>query len=408
MANRLSYNIHAQGVKDTPRLLAHLAKLKPTWAGVMNGVRFAQEIHNASPNTQVWHRAYPEGGDETIWKRLSPGEWVTRTATELKDTGLWAYCLNEPGFDDEMLIWLCNVIELAQPLGLKLVVGNFSVGTPEPNQWNKASARRLLELCDKYRATVALGLHEYAGGVITSGFVGGAPNSTQYHPDYIPVANWPNANDARELTMWHIGRVKIMVNACKAMGIKAPRVLITEFGFDSLKSDPNPDLRAWLDNLPTENGLEARAWKGLRAAWAKYYPTLAHEEAFHMQLAYADCIIYHDALPVEGMQLFCYGAAGNDWIHFDVEGHDALARLLELHECEKSATANKPNEPPAPVELPEETTPIPAPSLERRALFGVLASIGRARTELTSYYQVVCAELDALQANVENALKSVQ
>lgn len=405
MTNRLSYNIHAQGVKDTPRLLAHIARLKPSWVGVMDGVGLAQDIRRVSPNTKVWHRAYPEGGDETIWQRLSPAEWVARTAAELKGTDLWAYCLNEPGFDDAMLIWLCNVIELAQPLGLKLVVGNFSVGTPEPNEWNKATARRLLELCDKYR-TVVLGCHEYAGGVITSGFIGGAPNSTQYHRDFIPVANWPSAAEARNMTMWHVGRVKFLVNACKQMGIQPPRVLITEFGFDSLKSDPNPDLRAWLDNLPTEGGIEARAWQGLRPAWAKFFDTLAHEEAYYRQLAYADCIIYHDALPVEGMQIFCYGAKGNDWIHFDVEGYDALHKLLELHDCKTSAIADKPTAPPDNDEDEQDTPVTPVPSLERRALFSVLAAIGRQRTELSSYYKVVDAELNALQELVQTALKS--
>ena len=339
---RIGFNIHAQGVKDTARLMSWCAENKPAWMGVMDGVGLAKAIRQASPDTQVWHRAYPSGGDEAIWKRISPQQWVAQARRELDGTGLWAYCLNEPGFDQDMLRWLCEAIEAAGSQGVKLVVGNFSVGTPEPDQWRSPQAARLLRLLDAHRARVILGLHEYAGGVVTSGFIGGAPNSTQYHRDFIPRENWPDRAEAADMTMWHIGRLKFMIAACKAQGIQPPRVLITEAGFDSLKSDPNPDLRAWLDSLPDSDGFEARAWRGLRQAWAGYYPQWTHEQAYAEQLRYVDDVIYA-GLPVEGLQVFCYGHKDAQWAGFDVEGYETLLGALAAR--------------------PEPITPPPIPTL---------------------------------------------
>ena len=199
---RLTFNIHAQGLQNYSRLLQFYATAKPTWAGVMDGVQLAKDIGAASPTTEVWHRAYPPGGDEEIWRVVSPAQWVDKTRRELEASDLWAYCLNEPGFDDPMLQWLCEVIDLAGPAGLKLVVGNFSVGTPEPDDWKKPAAKWLLERLHKHRDRVILGLHEYAGGIITSGFVGGPPTELRdasgnlLHRDFTTAENWPEPDEA--------------------------------------------------------------------------------------------------------------------------------------------------------------------------------------------------------------------
>lgn len=321
MTSFIGLNIHPGVGSTRQKLLDWHARTRPRWSGVMDGVQLARDIAAIDPHMNVWHRAYPDGGDESIWQRMTPRAWVDKTRAELDGTNLYGYCLNEPGFDNAMLEWLCEVIEYSAQFGLRLVVGNFSVGTPEPREWEKPAAVRLLRLIEAHHDRVVLALHEYAGGIITSGFVGGAPNDTTHHPDYTDPLNWP---EPANVTMWHCGRYRFLLAACDKLKIKPPRIVITEHGFDGVEDPPT---KAWLDTLPRDTPGNLRGWLSLRAAWAQMFPAYSIEQAYFIQLAYAKNVIY--APPVEGVNLYCYGT--NDpakWASFEIMNHWALLDII--------------------------------------------------------------------------------
>lgn len=302
MASRLSLNIHGDNVPNKGRLLEFLQATQPRAVLVMDNFALVQELKALLPETMLIYRAWPDDG---IYRQLSPEDWVSRKLAELGGLDVWVYTTNEPGFSDAALNWLARVMELAQPRGLKLVVGNWAVGTPDTqNDWPRA--RRLLELLDQNRATMVMGLHEYACGIITSGFVGG-------NPQFIAPESWPQ--DVRNISLFHCGRFNFLVRYCRSIGLNPPRIVITEHGFDDVS-----DIKPWADSLARPgNYLNIRGWKSLQAQWPQWFNPLgwSPERALFEQLAYADRVIYQNS-PVEAQLIFSWGHSSQDWEQFDV------------------------------------------------------------------------------------------
>lgn len=324
---RISYNLHGQNIKDKPRLLAHLRATAPAWVLVMDNLELAREIKAALPATNVIFRAWP---DDDIHKRVSPADWVNQKAAAIGGADVWCYTTNEPGFSDDVLNWTNAVIELAAARGLKLCVGNFSSGTPEPDDWHRPAAIRLLHLCDSHRDTVVLGLHEYSGGVITSGMISGSPA-------FIQPSDWPRR--VENVACWHVGRVRLLLQACDwlSVSIKPPRIVITEAGFDDMS-----DIKTWLDGLlKTPPYTSIRGWKSLWNQWRAWWPTWTPQKAYFEQLKYADNVLYKDT-PVEGMLMFSWGASSEMWQQFDVSDANELQGLLEAYANEGTPTAPPP------------------------------------------------------------------
>ncbi len=338
--SRISYNVHAQGLKDTNGLITHLKRIRPVSVLVMDGLQLCRQIKQAVPNTIAIHRTWP---DDDIHNRISPEEWLKRKRQEVGQDDIWCYTSNEPGFSPAVIAWHVALIKLNFASGhpLKLVILNLSVGTPaKAEEW--AMAKELLQLCDKYRSHVILGLHEYWGGVVTSGFVGSTPDDTRHHPNFIPQASWPNKETAKNMTMWHCGRVKFLISYCLANGIKPPRVIMTEHGADALG-----DIDPWLKSqrlTPPHNSI--RGYHSLRNLYKQWYPTQSLDEAFFNMLRYADQNIYAGTC-VEAQLIFCYGSVtGGQWAQFDIESQVTLKDLIEIY-------ANTPEEPTVP------TNPVP-------------------------------------------------
>lgn len=311
---RLSYNIHGQHVRNKPRLLAHLRALTPAWVLIMDNLDLAREIKTALPVTNVIFRAWP---DDDVHRRISAQDWVNQKIAAIGGADVWCYTTNEPGFSDEVLTWTNAVIELAAARGLKLVVGNFSSGTPNAEDWHRPAARRLLQLCDQHRASVVLGLHEYACGVITSGIVGGVPS-------FIQPATWPP--DVTNVVCWHVGRVRLLLQALDWMtvGIRPPRIVITEFGFDDMS-----DVKAWSDTLiRTPPYTNIRGWRSLWNQWRAWWPGWTPQKAYVEQMHYADKVLYAGT-PVEGLLLFSWGASSQAWEQFDMEDATEAQALME-------------------------------------------------------------------------------
>lgn len=338
MGSRISVNIHGNSVTDKNRLLQFLQAIQPRAVLVMDNFALVQEIKTLLPGTIVIYRTWP---DDDIHMRVSPEEWVNRKVSELGGWDAWAYTTNEPGFSDALINWTVRVMELAQARGLKLVVGNWAVGTPEPHDWPRA--RRMLELLDQNRSTMIMGLHEYACGIITSGFVGGSPR-------FIEPQSWPQ--DTGALTMWHLGRFKFLLQACAQMGIRPPRIILTEHGFDDVS-----DIKPWAETLERAAGyLNIRGWKSIVPQWLRWFGGLgwSAERALFEQLAYADRAIYQNS-PVEAQLIFSWGHSSQDWDQFDV------SQAFEFQNLLATAAGAVPTPPPAPAAPVGTTTPPPAP-----------------------------------------------
>lgn len=345
--SRISYNIHAQAVRDIPRLTQHLMKIQPTLVMGMDGLGLIRDLQKALPATMFIHRNYGiTNGDDDVHLKVTPEWWLELRAKE-SEGGIYLYTTNEPAFDDKSIQWHVDLMELAAKRGVKLVIGNWGVGNPGPDDWGRA--KRMLELLDQHRDLFMLGLHEYACGIITSGLYGGYPNQAGVQPgeyggkDLIPPRLWPD--DVSKITLWHCGRFNFLVKACEKMGIKPPRIVLTEHGFDDVS-----DIKGWAEHLDKTPGYTSiRGWKSLKAQWDKWFNPLgwSAERAYFEQLAWADQKIYQGSA-VEGQCVFAWGHTSERWEQFDVaEAFEFQERLEEYAKVEDAT-------PPPVVAPPEE------------------------------------------------------
>jgi len=348
--SRISYNIHSTMVTDHDKLINHLVKLQPAAVLVMDGLALAQKIKAMIPNCTVISRIYP---DDDIQNRKSPEQWLAERAPQA-DGGIFQYTSNEAGFGKNLIDWHIRLCELAIKSKTRLVIGNMSVGTPESGDW--AAGRRLLELLDQHRDLFILGLHEYGCGVITSGFLGGWPDNAGVEPksgkqgrNLIPSANWPARPETDSMTMFHCGRFKFLLNYCKSIGLKPPRIILTEHGFDDVS-----DIKEWSQGLPmTAPYTSIRGWKSSENAWKRWYEAQGWtpQRAMFEQLIYADKTIYQDS-PVEAQLLFCWaGRPESQWDQFDLSGANDFQGLLETY-AQQTPVPPPPPPPPDPVPIP--------------------------------------------------------
>jgi hypothetical protein len=324
------YNIHSRGLKKPTALIEHTMKVKPKWSLVMDGLPLLQQLQTASASTNFIHRNYTvTGGDDDVFKRLSPKQWLKDHAEEVR-AGIWTTTTCEPGWSQEVIDWHVELMRLAIPAKAKLVIGNWSVGTPDPDAIRMA--KQMLQLCADHPELFVLGLHEYAGAVITSGLVGGAPDGwtekhdKQYHPDYQKQASWPMNGEARVLTHWHCGRFKFWLDYCRDAGISAPRIVLTEVGFDDVA-----DIGWWTASLPhTAPYKNIAGYKTLQAYWKQTFPQWSHDQAYFKQLEHAENNTYADT-PVEGACIYNYGHDDPKWEPDDVEGRTEFLGYMEAH-----------------------------------------------------------------------------
>ena len=106
---------------------------------------------------------------------------------------------------DRLADWCAEVIDLATKAGITLALPSFATGNPPlPNEsaWT-SSHDRLLKILSAARERHYVSVHEY-----------------------LPLAPW------------RVGRFALWVNArCEKLGIPAPKVLVTEYGFDAGADD---------------------------------------------------------------------------------------------------------------------------------------------------------------------------
>jgi hypothetical protein len=341
------YNYHARNFVNKPRALSHYSILKPRASVVMDDFATAQELKAISPSTLVIYRHYGTDGDENDYLQYTARAYLD-SRRQYAQNGIAIYVLNEPPFNETVIKWLIDVIELNEKeYHFTLVIGNFATGNPTGNvieQW--ALAHKLLVLLDKYRDHIYLGLHQYCGAVITSGLYGGYPDKAgEKQLNLIPPANWPKTmvDDGQPITRFHVGREWFLKEYCQIVGIPAPRVIITEALFDDTS-----DIDGWLKSLPvTAPYLNVRGFKSLRAVWKKWFPEWSVSRAYFEQLKYAIEVIWRGGL-VEAVCLFCWGHSSKLWEQFDLEDELEFQDLLVAYAQTGSPTMPAPTYPTPP------------------------------------------------------------
>lgn len=331
------YGYNVLGIPDRSRLYAHARALQPKamlFYSHMGGT--AQEFAASFPDCAVILRSWPDGSDVLM---EAPDKWLDRVSKGAPDN-LYLYTCNEVGWSPALINWHVQVMKLAIQRKRRLCILNMGVGQPGPEAWK--DAKELLTLAGQHRELFIVGLHEYAGGVITSGLIGGDPK-------FIQPETWPQPAQAKALTRWHCGRLKFLMDYCAAEKIPAPRVVITEAGFDF-----TGDIGTWLNRLRfTPPNKSINGWKTLVDQWREWWPMWSAEEAYGKQLLWAQDALWADA---EAVILFGWGDSGG-WGAYDVSAAGTLQSTLE-----KQMSAPPVVTPPIPTPVPVPPAPTPQPS----------------------------------------------
>lgn len=322
MSNPYGYNLLS--IPDKGAFLSHIRRLNPP-ALLFYGAEldFARQVHNEFPDMITIIRNWP---DSELHKHVSPAVWITQHASQA-DGGLYLYTMNESGLSQEVIDWHIQVMNLAIQRGIHLCLLNPATGT-----WDNPDCPRLkplLELAGKHRDLFIIGLHSYAGGVITSGLLGGYPvnagvaSSPNDAPgtkgrNLIPQSLWPKRDEILHTTTFHIGRHSWIMNYCHDNNIRMPRFALTETGFDYLG-----DIGAWLNTLDHSGFDSVNGWHTLRSQWAAWFG-MSGEQAYFEQLKYA---AENLLTGLEFALLYAYGDDGN-WPNYNV-ANSGLPALLE-------------------------------------------------------------------------------
>lgn len=390
----ISHNILS--VPDTAVLEKHIDALKPRWLLGKDNLAYIAGIALKHPSTSVIHRDWQQyQGDDDLPRRITPAAWLS-TQRALGFLNVWRYCCNESGFNDDVLAWINEVIEInaKHPQPLKLVIGNWSAGTPNKEDWKRPQAVKLLQYLNRYRDWMVLGLHDYFAAVPTSGFYGGYPSNANIASspsdapgskglNLIPMDKWPK--DTRAITLFHCGRWRFMLQVCDELSIPYPRIVITEHGTDDLG-----DIKAWLETLQkTAPYTSIRGWRSLQQQWGNWFGGNA-ELTYYNMLTYLDAAVYAGS-PVEAQLIFCWGDSGG-WEQFRVDNAPELLRRLEMY----AGTTT-----PPPIPTPPDEPPQPGSVLDKAALLAMVEDVDNDVTAAIGYLENAHVTL----AHLKDALK---
>lgn len=376
MSNPYGYNI--LNIPDKGAFLSHIRRLRPkALLFFQHEIDFARQVHDEFPDMVVIIRHWPDG---EVHKYMTATQWIDTFQSHAQG-GLYLQTTNESGLDKAVIDWHVQVMNLAIQRGIRLCLLNPATGTWDNPDY--AVMRPVLELAGKHRDLFIIGLHSYAGGVITSGLLGGYPinagvaSSPNDAPgskgrNLIPQPLWPKRDEILHTTTFHIGRHSWIMNYCHDNNIPMPRFALTETGFDYLG-----DIGAWLNTLDHSGFDGVNGWHTLRSQWAAWWG-ISGEQAYFEQLKYA---AENLLIGLEFALLFAYGDDGS-WPNYNV-ANSALPALLE-------GLNTTPPPPPVP--------PTPPPDvLDTAALLALVEELENDAIELTRKLSTVYDAIKALK-----------
>jgi len=131
------------------RWLQQIIRIRPRYAVVIAGsqrgqaTEFVREVRRNSPQTSVVIRHYADGGDEGMWTRIEPEDYVKRIGglylEQLADLDGW-YLMPDNEFASEnrttvdtWQAWMARAAIDAHKVGLRLALGCQPTHNPEPD-----------------------------------------------------------------------------------------------------------------------------------------------------------------------------------------------------------------------------------------------------------------------------------
>ncbi len=289
-------------------LYAHLDKINPgTMVFFQNQLDAARWAKARFPQANIVIRYWPDG--ETFKKYPDPAVWV-QEHRDLIGSGIILQTMNEGGFGLDVVLWHEKLLRYLKDNNINLKVGilGLGVGIPRPEDWPLAD--NLFRLAATMRDRVYLIVHEYFGGVITSGIIGGNPDNAGVAPgtpggkNFLPLANWPL--NPREYTLFHVGRIYFLKRHLDLLGIPMPQVIIGEFG-----ADFTGDIGTWLRSLISTKGAydTVDGWRELWDQWRRWYGQNVDVGTLYMLMGvYADRFVYDSN--IVGINWFTWGTDG--------------------------------------------------------------------------------------------------
>ena len=293
----IGMNAHLSYIKDWGQFHARMQALNPAlvvaYIDNLNDAHLITRLQAIIPNTLVVTRLYhPQDGGFHL-PRTDGAEWVAAPAdtinwlSVLAGNGRVLSLLNEPGTTADVARlskWINETLKIAAARGIVCCVGNFSTGTPPiiGSQWDMSFDDILRAVADTPHY---LGLHEYLPG-----------------------------------ETYRVGRLAMALKRAATIGVKLPKLLITEYGVDT--------------DGGKESGYHTRDWTG------DYYATTLCDVARRNYLPLANAKVLY------GAAVFSYGNSGG-WEAFDVENDKAFWDTL-LRNAPRVSIAPAAVVPPAP------------------------------------------------------------
>lgn len=385
--SKIGLHINGFAAGDKNQLYNQLKEWQPTTTLVMDDFEMAKYIAAICPDTKVVFRKYFTQGLErhegNEWQWKSPTQWVDETA-QYGNPHIFRHVLNEPDWSGEaqlkqLVAWLCSVAELLVARGYKGVLGNFSVGSWSERDINNGVFDPLLEICNKYKGSIYLGVHEYMGALLPAGAgtmsIEDVKNGTNIQPD-----KWPKPSDLPTKKVWWNGAWVLpgywQIRRSDWFVIRAWEldldggdyadlapigVWIDEGGWDTLSNLANAPHYLY-DHIKNHYGVSGpypgiRGHQTLRNYWNKVFPQWANEPG---RAEYEQLYWWSTVLPewVIGVNLFSrnfdrlwsgQGSAGTNF----AETPEVIDRLIQQAKLERSV----------PVPIPEKPR-IPFPSVD--------------------------------------------
>lgn len=343
--SRIGYNINGLTAMDRPYLLQHMTNLCSS-ALVMDNLVLADEIYrilaacDSSPPIVV-HRSY-DSDEGSEWAVEPSSENINQWNRE-GYKHLIRYCVNEPSYGgnqsvEQFVNYHVQLMASARANGITLACGNFAVGS---FRWEDIAAGRydpFLRAINDYGHYLAC--HEYTQTVLPFG-VSQWPREYLLDRTLVQPANWPTASQLptamqfdpviRNMNYpryYHLRRCDWFLLRADQIGIPRPRIILTEYGWDSL-ADIKPTIEPlrWQFGLPQYMN-DLRGVNTYARLWGWYYPNWSFGRAACEQLKWGDSIYPEEYV---AFHLFTWTQHPH-WLHTDMSGIEN-GGMFELHRC---------------------------------------------------------------------------
>jgi hypothetical protein len=311
---RMGLNIDGLFITDKQKtdLISYLSVDQPESILVINSMPFAAEMKGRFPYMNVIYRDMALPNQDNLWMQISPETWWN-IYSAAANYGLVLHTNNEPAITKAMVDWEIECAKIAIKNKTKVVLCNFSVGTPETPNNNPAQYEMLKPLfkliCDN-PDYLYLGLHEYA--------------ATNWYAEYGGSTDYQKwVKDLNHTRPNLFGRFKHINDYCIANFGNLPNIIITEWGFDTIHAYYN--YQSSVPGFsPSHMGigksiLAFMTWKTDLASWEQY--------AF-LQLQSVWNALYKKEINIKGVCYFCWGGQGVWKEYYDISGYEKLIEQL--------------------------------------------------------------------------------